>query len=228
MKPFDDIRVRQAAALAVNRKEMAEFLFKGLQTTPDYIITPLVKHGARGVYKHEYNPEKAKKLLAEAGYPNGFDTDMYCPNDAYSKGPSTVLQSFLSQVGIRAKLNAVDFGVYLGKVRSGTAPVWQLYNGPSSLIDPYIERWTSEYAPGNNWCGMKDPEYDAIVAKAMAAPDDETKGKYFLEAQKKLVELLPFVPVTQGGINIAINKKVKGFVHRPDLKFSFESVYIEE
>ena len=207
---------------------MIEFYFKGLSTAPDYMITPLVRHGARGVYKHEYNPEKAKKLLAEAGYPNGFDTVLYSPNEAMMKGPATIMQSYMTQVGIRAELQAVDFGVFLGKVRKGKAPVWAIYNFPDSIIDAFITRWTNKYYPGNNWSGMNDPEYEKICKLAMEAPDDETKGKYFYDAQVRLVEILPWVPIETGAIRLAMHKKVKGFSVRADLRYSFENVYIED
>ena len=228
IKPFDDIRVRKALALSINRDELLEFYFKGLSTAPDYMMTPLVRHGARGTYKHEYNPEKAKKLLAEAGYPNGVDTEFYCPGDAKMIGPATIVQSYLTQVGIRAKLMAVDFGVYINKVRTGKAPIWNIYNKPEGHLDPFIVRWTSSKYPGNNWCGIKDTKYDNIVEEAMAAPDEESKGKLFYKAQVRLAELLPWVSVEVPTTRLVMHKKVKGMQVTPDLKYSFKTVYIEE
>ncbi|WP_273702413.1 ABC transporter substrate-binding protein [Tepidanaerobacter syntrophicus] len=228
IKPFDDIKVRQAVACAINREEIVNNYFLGLEKAPDSIIPPGAKYAVKDNFKPEFNPEKAKKLLAEAGYPNGFETEIYCPNDQISMGPTTLIQSYLSQVGINAVSKTVDFGVFLSTARAGKAPLWYLCDGPEVIPDAWFERFTSSKAPGSNWSCFKDIEYDDYVKQALQARNENDKAKFYALAQQRLVEQLPFIPINTSGAFYAMNKKIKGFEIKPNLIFTYEKIYIEE
>lgn len=228
IKPFDDIRVRQAISHAINREEINEDYYLGLEVAPTSIFPTGAKYIVKGNVKSDYNPEKAKKLLAEAGYPDGFSTEIYCPNDQTSIGPATLLQSYLTQVGIKADLKAVDFGVFLSTVREGNAPLWYMINGPEIIPDSWFERWTSSFYPGSNWCGLQDAEYDSYVKQAMDATTEEDKAVYYEKAQERFAKLLPLYPINTSGAFYMLQSKVKGFEVKPNLIFTYEKLYIEE
>lgn len=228
IKPFDNIKIRQSIAYAINREEIAKDYFLGLEKAPSSIIPKGAKYVIDGNLNPEFNPEKTKQMLAEAGYPDGFETDLYCPNDHISIGPATLIQSYLSQVGIKANLKAVDFGVFLNTVREGNAPLWYLCDGPEVIPDAWFERFTSAFAPGRNWCCFKDAEYDGYVKQALEAKDEKTKAEFYELAQKRLLEQFPLYPINTSGAFYVMNKKVKGFEIKPNLIFSYEKLYLEE
>nr|WP_275983917.1 ABC transporter substrate-binding protein [Paenibacillus hamazuiensis] len=104
--PFADVRVRQAMSYAIDEKAIAETFGKGYYVTTNQWGAPDAVTYNRDVAGYPYNPQKAKQLLAEAGYPNGFKTKLF--SGASTKDPFTAVQSYLAAVGINAELVVVD------------------------------------------------------------------------------------------------------------------------
>ncbi len=227
-KNFKNAKVREALTYAINRDEILADYFMGLEKAPQGFIPFLTKYSVNDYYNPVFDVEKAKSLLAEAGYPDGVETEFYCPNDALSIGPATLVQSYLTQAGIKAELKAVDFGVFLDTVRNGNAPIWLLYDSTGVLPDETLRRYTSEKIPGSNWCSFNDAQYDDYVAKALSAQDDASKKQYSELAQKRLMDeniLYNLSTYTQHSV---MHKKVKGFKLSGTLATTFKNVYIEE
>lgn len=226
ISPFDNILVRKAVSHAIDRQEIADDFFLGLEVPPNSIMPTGAKYIVKDNFHPVFDPVKAKELLAEAGHPDGFETKIFCPNDEISIGPSTLIQSYLSQVGINATLNAVDFGVFLDTVRGGNAPLWYLCDGPEIIPDAWLERFTSAKAPGNNWVMFRDALYDEYVEKGLNATTEEEKAEAFALAQARFLEQFPLFPIHTSGAHYVMNNKVKGFKVRPNLLFSYEPLYI--
>lgn len=226
--PFDDPRVREAFTLAIDREGMIEDYFLGLPNAAGGIIPAPCMYSLKDYFNPTYDPAKAKELLAEAGYPNGFTTTFYCPGDATSLGPATVLQSYLEAAGIHAELQTVDFGVFLDKVRAGEAPIWLIYNDTNISSEDTIRRYMSENYPGNNWSGINDPAYDEAAAAALNEKDVTKRPELFEKAQKILNDLNAVYTVCDSAQYNITAKKVKGLEFRPDLAIRFDKVYIEE
>jgi peptide/nickel transport system substrate-binding protein len=114
--PFGDRRVRQAIAHAIDKKKVLQLSWFGAgQPQVGPIPRTFKPWGLSEADQWEYNPEKAKKLLAEAGYPNGFSCEMITWNAPYMTKPMQVVQQMLAEVGIKAKLNPMEFAQYLNK-----------------------------------------------------------------------------------------------------------------
>lgn len=227
-KHFKDKKIREALTYAIDRDEIIKNYFMDLEKPAKGVIPTLTKYSINDKWNPVYDPEKTKALLAEAGYPDGIETEFYCPNDHLSMGPATLVQSYLAQAGIKASLKTVDFGVFLDTVRNGKAPIWLLYDSTGILPDETLRRYTSAKIPGSNWCSFNDPEYDRLVEQALAAQTEETKKEFSERAQLRLLEqgiLYPLSTYTQHSV---MHKKVKGFSLGGDLATSFEHVYIEE
>ncbi|MDL2218152.1 ABC transporter substrate-binding protein [Christensenellaceae bacterium OttesenSCG-928-M15] len=225
--PFKDARVREAFVCAIDRDSIVNSYFRGLANPAKGLVPAPTKFALNDYWNPQYNPERAKELLAEAGYPNGFDTEFYCPNDAISMGPATVIQNQLAQVGINAQLYTVDFGVYLDKVRTGAAPIWLLYNDTNIIPDNTLSRYTSQYYPGSNWCGIQDAAYDAAVEAALAETDESKREALYHDVQRKLIDFNAVYAVSDSEQYNITAAKVKNMTFRPDLGINYEKITIE-
>lgn len=231
-KPFDDIRVRKAASYAINREDIIENITHNLEELPTQYISENTKYAIPNTIKIGFDPEKAKELLAEAGYPDGLKTSFWCPNDYYSEEKATVIQSNLMAVGINAELMAVEFGTFIDKVRFGQAPIWLLADGPDMIPDAWLGRWTSRHLPqpdkkGNNWCSFSNAEYDKYVDAALNASNEEEKAENYAKAQEILGEEVPYHLITWGGTFIAMKKNVKGVELLTSSAYRLNKTYID-
>lgn len=201
LKPFDDLRVRQAIAHAVDRDAIIKSILGGNAVA---IHGPLVPNewgfdpGLRNPYP--YNPARAKALLAQAGLPNGFEAEFeYAPGiTPKSNETAEAIVNYLAAVGIKAKVNAIDYGKFTSKSRTrAIAPLntsfwtgggnfhgWQVF---AILLD--CERSSALWNPKPRyWC---NPEVDKVVAAGMQAlhTKEEPKARQlFAQAQKLAAE----------------------------------------
>ena len=119
-EPFDDARVRQAVAFAVDRQAIVDAILGGTGVLAKNFLPPVVWGYTDDVADYPYDPERAKELLAEAGYPDGFEVEFWVPESGsgmqQSVAMGTVIQDFLSRVGIRVTIQQFEWGTYLDRV----------------------------------------------------------------------------------------------------------------
>jgi peptide/nickel transport system substrate-binding protein len=223
-KPFDDVRVRTAMQMAIDLKTIAKTHYGG------YVDgTPMGMSALKGYYTpfsewpievqagYEYNPEGAKKLLAEAGYPNGFKTTLTV--DATSDlDLFQILKSYLSAINIDMEIQTLDpasFSAYTQaskhEIAGGDAINYNISNYPPlNMLNSHYGGHVRMYNLSHN----ADPIYDSIVAKAKASIDEEEIRKLVIEADMRAI--------TQHW-TISISPKVLFCVYQPWLnRFSGE------
>ncbi|MFC5520122.1 ABC transporter substrate-binding protein [Polaromonas jejuensis] len=209
--PFKDIRVRQALNYAINRKGLADSLVRG-GSQPVYAPCFRTQFGCDlgKVTKYDYNPAKAKALLAEAGFPNGFDTDLWAYRE---REYAEAMIGDLRKVGIRARLHFVQYPALRTELRSGRAPLTFQAWGSFSIND------TSAFA-GNFFKGgpddtAKDPQVIALLQTADATVDKaERRGKYG-QALQRISEQAFWAPMFSYSTNYAFTSELK-FEAQPD------------
>ena len=223
-EPFNDVRVRQALCYAVDPQGIMDMISDGKGAQIGSSMFP-----SFGKYYMEElndlyatNIEKAKELLTEAGYPDGFSTSVASPNDTLSKGPLLVIQEYMADIGIDMQLNLSEFATFLDDVRNGRHDMWFLVNGDGYRGDQWLTSFTSEKIPGSNWCQFRNEEFDELVAKGFEATEKADKDKYFGDAQKILVESIPSIPIAESTGDILVKDTVKGFSLNPELLFQFK------
>jgi peptide/nickel transport system substrate-binding protein len=127
-KPFDDIRVRRAMNMAIDRKAFVQAMFGGngvilsfpfYSGWPQTLYTPIEKLPKSARELFEYNPEKAKKLLAEAGYPNGFKTNCYVPSIPLETDFLQLCANYWSKIGVECKLDVREYSAYQSATLAG-------------------------------------------------------------------------------------------------------------
>lgn len=189
-KPFDDPKVRQAISYAVDRNQIVQTVWKGeaALTGP---IAPAVKGWALDTNSYDsykLNVEKAKALLAEAGYPNGFETQI----DTAATYPdmvetAQVLQQQLKAIGINAKINQLEWGNYIDvwKSKDGNLMVGRNTSGVDA--DRSMRFFFHTEGSANVW-NYSNPAYDELVQNALMAVDQTERKAMYEKAQKMLVE----------------------------------------
>jgi peptide/nickel transport system substrate-binding protein len=185
--PFADVRVRQAVEYAVDKKALVDTLTVGGKVCNQYAYpgTWGVNPNVKG---YPYDPAKAKKLLAAAGYPSGFKTTFYTPGWGNYVYPPPAIQEYLAKVGIAVEIEVVNQGRHQQLLRGG----WRgllIQQAPMILPDAAnnlsVHASCKSYLKGSIACY---DDYEALLVKASTAPNFEAKKKFTLEAQKLLTD----------------------------------------
>ncbi len=183
--PFYDVKVRQAVMHAVDWDAMAEGIYDGLGASTPVFAVPGSWAYDETVQQYEYNPETAKSMLAEAGYPNGFETVIsFNSENAANETCATILQAYLSQVGITATVNSMTNADFNAEKAEGTYQLGIMVNNGSSKMDftaNYIRLYSSE---GLNYLNMlyKPADYEEALFGARAATTLEEKKELLSKA----------------------------------------------
>jgi peptide/nickel transport system substrate-binding protein len=230
-KPLSDVRVRQAIALAINKKAIVQ-AFWGTLGTGDSHFTPPSLNWAQSakISDYEHNPQKAKQLLAEAGYPNGFDLELwYMPvSRPYFPTPKPIAEAFaadLSAIGIRVSLKTKDWAAYLAD--RNKAPGYQAfmlgwtgdYGDPDNFYYPH-------FGPGStqDLGGWKNDQLLKLLDSGRATGDSAARAKIYAEVDEILHREVVRLPVVHSQPLLAKRKNLAGWVPSPLGSESFETV----
>ena len=199
--PLADLRVRQALSLAINREAITERLFGGNASVANQ-FAPAYRAGAPEMPALEYDPEKAKALLAEAGYADGFKMVFNAPNDRYPNGArvAQALVQFWSRIGIDVELNAQPWSVFAKARRAKEMGAffygWGHPQGAAQMISFAFASRDKDLGLGSsNYSSYASAPFDAAI-KAWAVETDEAKANdHVKDAMVAAMADLPGIPV---------------------------------
>lgn len=226
-EPFDDARVRQAMSYALDREELCEAGFFGLCET---VQGPV---GSGSPWDFNYEPydqdlEQARSLLADAGYPDGFEMELL-PTTQYGETvrAAQVLQAQLAEIGIDASINAPEWSEWLELEANFMYDAYICnWNG---LIDAdqyyYLQHRTGQVF---NFTGYSNPEFDELVDEGRSMSDFEARYPIYEEADQILVDDAPYIYMYNKQEIRAYAPHVKGFVVRPDQANNFWNVWLDQ
>jgi peptide/nickel transport system substrate-binding protein len=232
---FKNKLVRQAVNYAIDRVGMAKHLLKDSAEPAIYGLLPPVNTAFDpNIRAYEYNPQKARALLKEAGYPNGFKTVLHISVDGSGQMIPVPMMEFiqnnLKQVGIDGKIEAFEWVTYLGMWSKGMEPhvgIMQLSWGqpnPNWLPIVLHSRWAAP--KGSNAGYYSDPELDKVMEAALAETDPEQAKVLWQQANRMATEEAALAGVVHDRIPLAMSPKVQGFVH-PGLEWwMFDRVWL--
>jgi glutathione transport system substrate-binding protein len=233
-KPFDNPKVRQAIAYAINKDALAKVAFSGY-ATPAAGVAPQGVEYAVKIGPWPYDVAKAKQLLTEAGYPNGFETELWSAyNHTTAQKVTQFIQQQLQQIGIKTKITLLEAGQRVEKVESWqdpkTAPVRLYYVGWSTstgeadwALRPllYGESWPPRLF---NTAYYKNEKVDGDIKKAQLTTDSAEKAKLYKDAQETIWNDAPWAPLVVEQLLSAHNKKLSGVYVIPDASFNFNEI----
>lgn len=203
--PFTKLKVRQAVAYAVDRNAMVENLVKGVSKVVDTACFPSqVGCSDDGVTHYGYDPDKAKKLLAEAGYPNGFSTDFY----AYRERPyAEAMINYLRAVGIQANLHFLRYPAFNDKFLNGETPLafytWgsEGVNDVSGITSYFFEQGAVDYS--------RDDQVTQWLETGDNTVDEDKRKAVYSKALQRISEKAYWAPLFSYSINYAFSKNLE-------------------
>ncbi|GKT23864.1 ABC transporter substrate-binding protein [Acidovorax sp. SUPP3334] len=209
--PFKDPRVRQALNYAINRKGLAESLVRG-GSQPVYAPCFRTQFGCdtSKVQQYEYNPAKAKALLAEAGYPTGFDTALWAYRE---REYAEAMIGDLRKVGIRARLHFVQYPALRTELRAGRAPLTFQAWGSFSIND--ASAFVGNFFKGGPDDTAKDPQVIALMQTADATVDKAERKAKYAQALQRISAQAMWAPLFTYSTNYAFTSDLK-FEAQPD------------
>jgi oligopeptide transport system substrate-binding protein len=202
---LDDPRVRRALSLAIHREELCKYIYEGF--TPAETYTPRL-----GDYRPpavlRYDLDEAKALLAEAGYPNGKGLPAYALLTSRMNAGVDAMQQTFRNLGIRLTVEQKDWGSYIAAQQSLNFDI-AMAGWIGDYLDPttFLDMWTRNN--GNNNTGWDSPEYEALLRKAARQPNPQARLDILAQAEGKLMEEMPFLPVAWYS---------RLYLHRPEVR----------
>lgn len=229
-KPFDNPKVREAMSMAIDRQTIIDTINAGSGQTADAIIAPAV-FGYYSTGVKEYNPTKAKELLAEAGYPNGFSTTLWVNDNQFRIEMCQAMQAMLLEVGVQCNLEVLEFGSFISRTTAGDHDLayfgWTTSSGDADYSYYSLEHSTQQGAAGNR-SFLADPDVDKLIEEARSNTNEEERKELYKELAIKLDEINNNIPVYYSSINVGANKKVEGFVMDANGYHSLEKVKVAQ
>ena len=231
-KPFDDKRVRQALNFAVNKEAIVRDVLKGTGSLSAGPVLPKTWGADGGLRPYPYDPERARKLLAEAGFPNGFSTTLWVPESGSGmQSPvamSTVIQSNLKAIGVNVALQTMEWGAYLAKLRSREQELfalsWMAGNeDPDMVMYPLLH--SSQWTPnGPNRALYRNDRFDGILHQARLTTDEKKRADLYRQAQRILADDAPWIFIDHEIQTAAHAKRVQGFKLHPSFDLRVETI----
>jgi peptide/nickel transport system substrate-binding protein len=230
IKPFDDVRVRRAIQHAVDKDYIVNYLFKGLSEKSVNLVPPPNFGYTADVMTYPYDEQKAKKLLAEAGYPNGFKTTLYIPNIGRFTKHSVVVKEMLAKVGVDLELKVMDVSVFLDACRRGEPPMYTLSTSGSPDTAYYLYRYlhSKNFPPGTNYGYYSNPEVDALIDKAQMTVDPQKQKAMLVKIQKKVAEDSADLYLDHEKFFFVMKPNVKGFEVDPLRLIKLHTTYLQD
>ncbi|MFP9467477.1 glutathione ABC transporter substrate-binding protein GsiB [Pectobacterium brasiliense] len=236
-KPFDNPKVREALNYAINKEALIKVAFSGYATPAEGPLPSSIDYSVK-YHPWPYDPAKARELLKEAGYPNGFTTTLWSShNHSTAQKVLQFTQQQLSQVGVKVQVTAMDAGQRAAEVEGKGVKetgVRLFYTGWSAstgeadwALSPLFA--TASWPPAQfNTAFYSNPQVDADLANALKTTDRTEKQKLYKDAQDKIWADAPWIFLATERLVSANSKKLTGFYVMPDTLFSFEDADLAE
>ena len=236
-KPFDNKWVRQAMNYAIDQTEIIAAVYGDQGQVAKNPLPPTIWSYNDDIEDYGYNPEKAKELLNKAGYPNGFEMELWAmpvarPYNPNARKIAEIMQAQLSKVGIKAEIVSYEWGTYLDKTDMGEHQAamlgWTGDNGdPDNFLWVLLSAPAAEL-PAGNIALWKDAKFTELARKAKETTDQDERTRLYREAQVVFHEEAPWVPIAHSVVTVPAKESVKNFVIYPTGKRVFKHVYLED
>ncbi len=236
-KPYDDKRVRQAMNYAINRDEIIKGVYGEAGQPAKNPIPPTMWSYNDTIKPYEYDVAKAKALLAEAGYPDGFKTEIWAmpvarPYNPDARKIAEIMQAQLAKINVEVEIISYEWGTYLDKTDTGEHQAamlgWTGDNGdPDNFLFVLLSIPAAE-VPAGNIAFWKNEEFNDLIVEAKETADQKTRTRLYMEAQEIFHEEAPWVTIAHSVVTVPANVAVKDFVIYPTGLRVFKHVWLEK
>jgi peptide/nickel transport system substrate-binding protein len=200
MKPFDDVRVRRAVAHAIHRDEIVQFLGKDVAEAAWSVVpNGYLGQAKEGIPKYDYDPEKAKALLKEAGYPDGFSTKVLITNIEALLKPMQIIQEQLRRVGINVELEVLEHATWHAQIRKNLSPMVLYGAARFPVADAYLTEFYHSRSIIGGPSAVTNFSHtqaaDTEIDGARIEPNPQKQLDLWKEAQQKIMTECAAIPV---------------------------------
>ena len=228
---FADERVRQAIRYAIDKEAIVETMLYGAGEPADSVIPPSTFGFSAKIQKYEHNIEKAKELMADAGYPDGFSCTLSVTDDSVKNEICQVIQSQLKEIGIEVSIQTKEFGTWLDELGTGSHELsfagWVCVTGDADYTYYSLLHSTQTGYPGND-AFLKNKDVDKLVIAARETAEPEKRQEYYDQLEELLGDLSPYAPLYYESVNVGASKKVSGFAPDPNGYHRLRNVEVTE
>ncbi|AGB40434.1 ABC-type dipeptide transport system, periplasmic component [Halobacteroides halobius DSM 5150] len=230
--PFDNPKVRKALNYAVNRQVIAQVLRHGTVKPAQGILPPGMPGYNPDLEGYTFNMKKAKKLLAEAGYPNGLPGTYelaYNTSKSHQK-IAVAVQRNLKELGVDVKLVNTDWGTYINKVDKGDTQIFRLgwiadYPDPDNFL--YVLFHSDNAGSGGNYSFYKNPAVDKLLEKARRMKPGKERLELYQKIEKKIMDDAPWIPVYYYSTHVLVKPFVHGYTFTPQTPLELTDVWLD-
>jgi dipeptide transport system substrate-binding protein len=234
-KPLDNQKVRQALNLAFDRTTYLKTVFDNTATPATNPWPPITWGYDKSIQPYPYDPAKAKQLLADAGFPNGFSTTIWVrPNGSVlnpnPRAGAELLQADFAKIGVKADIKVIEWGELIKEAKQGQHDTlfmgWAGDNGdPDNYLSPLFS--CNAVQSGINFARFCDPQLDKLIADGKATADQAKRVKLYEAAQKIIHDQALWIPLGYPTAAAITRTDVSGYQVSPFGRQNFGSVAVQ-
>ena len=227
-----DKRVRQAIAYVINNEDLVKTVFNGSASVATSPVPKITTGHNENSNNYPQNIEKAKQLLAEAGYPNGFNIELFVSEDNQRIDMAVIIQDNLKKIGINAEIKTFQWAAYVSTIENPNIikPLfimsWNISNDdPDEVLYPLYH--SSQIDAHTNVVFYKNEKFDNLISEARETTDKEKRMKLYEEAQDIIQEDLPHYTLVYPKQNFAYKASIKNIKYNKRAYLDFQDTIIE-
>nr|WP_253286679.1 glutathione ABC transporter substrate-binding protein [Virgibacillus sp. MSJ-26] len=217
-EPFDDPKVRQAINMAIDKSEIIDGIYDGAGIPAVGPLAPDVFGYDPDAESLDYDPEKAKELLAEAGYEDGFSTTIWTNDSRERIDAATNVQAQLKEFGIEVEVEILEWGAYLEQTANGEHEMfvlgWSTVTGDADY-GLYALFHSNNFGDPGNRTFTDEPELDDLLDEARQEPDPDKREELYSEIQELLAENAPMLYLHHQEYILGVSDNVQGLEQLP-------------
>ena len=214
-KPVDKLEVRQALDMAINKKAIIESVYQGAGQLATNPMPPTQWSYDKSLKSAAYDTAKAKELLAKAGFPNGFEIDLWAmpvqrPYNPNARLMAEMIQADWAKIGVKAKIVTYEWGEYIKRAHAGEDQALMIgWNGDNGDPDNWLGTLLGcDAVNGNNFSKWCYKPFDDLIQKARATNAQDARTKLYTQAQEIFAQQLPFSPIAHSTIYQPTTKNI--------------------
>jgi len=226
-KPMDNVKVRRAITHAIDRERIIKHVLEGYAYPLNGLLSPQVFGYEPGAKAYPYDPEKARQLLAEAGFPNGVEIDYYSPTGRYPKDREVaqVIVEQLSKAGIKANLKTPEWSIFNTEYKNGKYQFYLTGRGSLTDADTLFQQYFRTGATRRT-LGYSNPRLDEILDQEQLTFDVKKREKLLWEAHRIILEDAPAIPLWNA-MDIYAHRADLVWTAPPDEKVQLKDAYLK-
>lgn len=214
-EPWNDVNVRKAIAMGIDHQRIVDNFYPAGSEVASHFTPCAIPNGCVGDDWYAFNPEEARKLLTDAGFPNGFETKIYYRDvvRGYLPEPGTVAQDIQAQLetnlGIKAEIVVMESGTFIAESTAGNLDGLYLLGWGADY--PHITNFLDfHFSEANPQFGTPHPEIYELLKQGAQIADPAAAESIYVQANNAIRELVPMVPIAHGGSGVAYRAEVTG------------------